>query len=129
MGVAHLGHRESHPCTRCPGRLAGAEMIPRVLRKLFSADAMGLILVVTALQVLTYGISSSLQNTDTRYFFWICLVAALISFGLSRTKLNGIPAAAGMAALGILGGGILGARLASPLLDLGEARLSVAPHI
>ena len=88
---------------------------------------MGLILVIIALQTLTYGIASSLRNTDTRNLFWVCLVAALIGLGLSKRKLNGIQASAGIAALGLLGIWILGAGLVSPLLDLGRATLPAIP--
>ena len=101
----------------------------RVLRRLLSADAMGLILVFAALQALIYGLSSSLRNTDTKQFFWVCLLAAIIAFGLSRRNLNGNASAVGLTALGIIGVWILGARLASPLLDFGNAILSVMPQI
>lgn len=104
-------------------------MTARFIRRLFTADAMGLILLALALQVLTHGIASSLRNTDSRYFFWVCLAAALIGFGLSRTKINGVAASAWVAVLGIAGVWILGARLASPLLDLGIAILSLIPRI
>jgi transglutaminase-like putative cysteine protease len=129
MGVAYLSHRESHPRARGTRRLAGPEMIVRVGRRIFSADAIGAVLVVIALQTLTYGIASSLRNTDTRSLFWVCLVAALISFGLSKRKLSGIQASAGMVALGLLGIWILGASLTSPLLDLGNAILPTIPRI
>lgn len=99
-------------------------MIVRLLRRLFSAEAMGLLLVFIALQALTSGISSSLRNTDSRYFFWICLLGALIAFGLSRRNMNGIQASLGMIALGVAGVWILAARLLLPLLDLGNAVLA-----
>src|SRR5215208_304488 len=104
MGMAHLRHGEG-TCRPCgAGRLARtAIMLARLLRRLVSADAIGLILVVSALQAFAYGISSSLRNTDTRYFFWVCLLAVLLTFALSKLKLNGIQAAAGMAAIGVLG--------------------------
>ena len=104
-------------------------MIPRLLRRTFSADAMGLILIITALRILTYGIAASLRNTDSKYFFWFCLPAALISLGWCNGKRNGFQASAGMVALGILGVWILGARLAIPLLDLGNAFLVLLPQI
>jgi transglutaminase-like putative cysteine protease len=104
-------------------------IMARVLRRLFSADAMGLMLVFVALQALIYGLSSSLRNTDTRQFLWICLLAALIASGLSKRNWSGIAGSAGMTALGILTVWILGARLASPLLDFGNAALSVLPQI
>jgi transglutaminase-like putative cysteine protease len=90
---------------------------------------MGLILILAALQTLSYGISSSLRNTETGYLFWVCLIAALIGFGLNKTRLDGIQASAGMAALGGLAVWILGARLTAPLLDLGSAILAVIPQV
>ncbi|HLO15973.1 MAG TPA: transglutaminase-like domain-containing protein [Anaerolineales bacterium] len=108
-------------------------MIGRFLRKLVSAEVIGGILILVALQSLTYGISFSLLGTDTRqqwgYFFWVCVLAALIAFGLSKRKLNGIQASVGMIVLGTLGVWILGARLTSPLLNLGNAILSLTPQI
>jgi transglutaminase-like putative cysteine protease len=101
----------------------------RFLRKLVSADAMGWLLILVALQALTYGLSSSLRNTDTRFFFWICLVAALIALGLSKLKLNGIQASVGMIALGVLGIWTIAARLVYPLLDLGKAILLLTPQL
>ena len=104
-------------------------MILRVGRRIFNADAIGAVLAVIALQTLTYGIASSLRDTDTRSLFWVCLVAALISFGLSKRKLSGIQASAGIVALGLLGIWILGASLTPPLLDLGKAILPTIPRI
>ena len=47
-------------------------ILSKALSRLFSADSMGLILLLTALQAFTYGISSSLRSADERqgmYFF------------------------------------------------------------
>jgi transglutaminase-like putative cysteine protease len=104
-------------------------MIARFLHRLISADVIGLLLVVAGLQALTYGIASSLKNTDTEYFFGVCLLAVLIALGLSKLKLSGIQASAAMVALGIIGVWILAARLTVPLLDLGSAILSLTPQI
>ncbi|HKI54744.1 MAG TPA: transglutaminase-like domain-containing protein [Anaerolineales bacterium] len=104
-------------------------MIPRLFRKLMTADAMGITLFILSLQALTYGVSASLRNTDTSYFFWICLASALISFRLGKSQWNGIQASAGIAALGILFVWILGARLTQPLLNLGDATVSAIPKI
>ncbi len=111
-------------------------MIGRLLGKAFSrmlsADVMGLILLLAALQAFTYGVSSSLRGTDARqsiYFFWVCLIAVLIALGLSKLKLNGIQVSVGMASIGVAGVWILGARLASPLLELGNAILVVIPQL
>src|SRR5688500_13193089 len=100
MGMAHLRHRQSVRCARRARRLARARMIMvRILRRILSAEFIGLILILTALQALTSGISSSLRNTDSTYFFWICLLSALIAFGLSKLNWNGIQGALGMIAL------------------------------
>src|SRR5687767_5442879 len=104
-------------------------MIARIGRRIVSAEAMGLILVMIALQTLTYGIASSLRNTDTRNLFWVCLVAAAVGLGINKSKLNGIQASAGIVALGLLGIWILGASLVSPLIDLGRAILPAIPRV
>ncbi|HLO32714.1 MAG TPA: transglutaminase-like domain-containing protein [Anaerolineales bacterium] len=104
-------------------------MIGRLVDKLMSADFIGLVLLLTALQTLTSGIASSLRNTDTKYFFWVCCIAMLIALGLSKLKVNGIQASAGMIAIGLLGLWILGARLSNPLFDLGKAIAAVLPQI
>ena len=101
----------------------------RFLRRLASADVMGLLLVLTAVQAFTYGVSSSLRNTDTRYFFWICAVAVLIALELSRLNLNGIQTSVSMIVLGILGIWIIAAQLAVPLLGLGRAVLHLLPQL
>ena len=103
-------------------------MIVRLLRRIASAEALGLLLVVVALQALTYGVSESLRNTDTTYFFWVCLLAALIAMGLSKRTKSGVVAAIWIIVLGVLGVWILGARLASPLLDLGNAIVRLIPQ-
>ena len=101
----------------------------RVVNRIFSAEVMGLLLVSVALQALTSGIASSLRNTDTKYFFWVCLPGSLIAFALSKRSGNGILASVGMVVLGVLGIWVLGARLASPLLDLGDAILTTLAQI
>jgi hypothetical protein len=94
-----------------------------------TADAMGIVLIILSLQALTYGISASLRDAETSHFFWICLVAAAISFSLVKSRWNGIQASALIAALGILFVWILGSRLTQPLLNLGDAILSTIPQI
>jgi len=96
-----------------------------LLAKMLTAEVMGLTLVVVALQALSYGVSSSLRDTDTQYFFWISLLAALISFGGSKSKLKLYQASLLIGAVGVVGIWILGARLTTPLLDLGNAILKV----
>src|SRR5512141_2125335 len=104
-------------------------MMTRLFRKIFTADAIGLILVVLALNIMVYGISASLRATDTKYFYYVCLTAALISLGLSRFKWNDIQAWAWLVALGVSGVWIIGASLTVPLVHLGRVILSIVPQI
>ena len=109
-------------------------MIARLFRKLLSAEALGLILVFLALQIFSYGIASSLRgtelrSTDTQYLFRVCLIAAVMGYGLNKRKRNGFTAAAGMAALGFIGVWILGARLMLPLVDLIASIANLVPQI
>src|SRR6185503_14191639 len=104
------------------------ELIIRLGRKLFTADVMGLVLILTALQIFTMGITASLPNTDTKYFFAACLVAVLFSFGLAKRNLDQYLAAAGMAALGAVGVWIIGARLTVPLINLIRLVLATIPQ-
>lgn len=104
-------------------------MMARLLRKLLSADVLGLLLLLVALQALTYGISASLRNTDTTYFFPVCLLAVLITLALSRRGADGPLTAVGMITIGALGVWILGARLTTPLLELGREVLALIPQI
>jgi len=104
-------------------------MIVRIVRRLFSADAMGLILVTLALQIFTYGVGSSLRGTDTNNFFYVCLVAALIGLGVGKTRSKAVPASAGIVALGVAGVWILGARLANPLIVLIQSITALFPQI
>jgi hypothetical protein len=104
-------------------------MIVRLTRKLMTADAMGIALFILSLQVLTYGVSASLRNTDTSYFFWVCLASSTLSFGMRKYRWNWIQASAGIAALGVLLIWVLGARLTQPLLVLGKEAFSLVPKI
>src|SRR5688572_13578027 len=105
------------------------ELIIRLTRKLFTADAMGLVLMLTALQIFTAGIAASLPNTVTKYFFAACLAAVLFSFGLAKRSSAPYPAAAGMAALGAAGVWIIGARLTVPLINLIRLVLATIPQL
>jgi hypothetical protein len=129
MGMAYFRNGQSGGCPHRAGRLARAAMIAGTFHKLLSADLLGLLLIVAALQDFTYGVSSSLKNTDTKYFFWVCLLAALIALGLNKIKFNGIQASAWIVTVGVLGVWILAARLSTPLLDLGNAILVLIPQI
>ncbi len=104
-------------------------MIIRLARRLFSAEAMGLILVTFVLQIFTYGVGSSLRGTDTNYFLYVCLTAALIGLGSGKFKSKPIPASVGIVALGVTGVWILGARLANPLLALLRSITVLVPQI
>jgi len=96
-----------------------------LVARIFTAEVMGLILVVVAIKTLTFGISSSLNDANPQYFFWISLIAALISFGVSKSRLKLYQASFWIVALGVISIWIVGARLTDPLLDLGKAILTV----
>ena len=104
-------------------------MILQLARKIFTANVMGLLLLILALQILTYGISSSLRDTDTKYLFQVCLTAALIGLGLSQSKLNGIQASVLIAALVLIGTWIMGAGLVSPSINLLKVIAPVVPQL
>src|SRR5690242_509975 len=130
MGMAYLSHRQSPRGPLRAGRLARLAMtLVRFLRRHFSADVMALILILIAVQALTSGISSSLRDTDTRYFFWVCFVAVMLALGLHQLKLNGIQASVVMILIGALGIWLIAARLILPLFDLGNTLLSLTPQI
>ena len=101
----------------------------RFLRRLASAEVMGLILILIALQAFTYGISSSLRKTNTSSFFWIAILAMLLAWGLNKLPLNGIQTSVCMTMLGILGIWIIAAQLALPLFGVGQAIVHLLPHI
>ena len=104
-------------------------MILRLLKRLFSAEVLGLLLVIVAFQALTYGISSSLRGTETNYLFWVCLVSGWISWGLSKAKWNGTSVSAGIVGLGVITIWILAARLIIPLIELIHSGLALIPQI
>ena len=104
-------------------------MIARLVRRLLSAEMLGIILVLLALQIFTYGIASSLRGTDTRYLFWVCLVAACLGYLLNKRKWNGFTVSFLIVVLGVIGVWILGARLTSPLLELTKSTVGLIPQI
>lgn len=109
-----------------------SNILSKALSRLLTADVIGLVLLVAALQAFTYGVFSSLRNMNASqsvYFFWAGLIAILIALGLSKLQLNGIQAAAWIVAIGVAGTWILGARLTSPLLDLAKAIFVVTQQI
>jgi len=104
-------------------------ILVRFLRRLVSADVIAQFLVLMAIQAFTYCISSSLRNTDTRYFFWVCFVAMILALGLNQLISNGIRASIIMILIGALGIWLVAARLIIPLFDLGNAFVSLTPQI
>jgi transglutaminase-like putative cysteine protease len=104
-------------------------MIVRLFRKVLSADALGAIFVIAALQVFIYGVAQSLRNTDTGPFVVIGLVALGIGFSLGKVQWTGIRSSVLIAALGLILVWILGARLIGPLQILGQAVISKVPEI
>lgn len=105
-------------------------MTVRGLRRALTADALGLMLVFIALLAFTLGVSASLRDGEANQSLLpAALIAAVIGFSLARSRWNGIQASVGMAALGVLGVWVLGARLVQPLLEFGRAVLSLVPQI
>lgn len=97
---------------------------PRLIRNLFSADAVGLLLVLTALQLFITGLAASLRNINANYFVPISLAALLMGSGLAKRNWKPYQAAAGIAAAGLVGVWVIGARLAVPLIQLIRAAAS-----
>jgi hypothetical protein len=104
-------------------------MIPGLLRKLLSTDFLGPILVIAALQMLTYGISSSLPGTNISFLFAVCLLAASLGWVLSRSRLRGVYSSLLIAAAGLVGIWIVGARLLMPLVEWITAITALFPDI
>ena len=104
-------------------------MNPRLFKTLLSAETFGPILVVASLQMLTYGISSSLPGTDISYLFEVCILAAGIGWLLSRSKLSGFYASLLIAVFGLAGIWIVGTRLYLPLLDWIKSIGTLFPQI
>jgi len=103
-------------------------MITGFFRKMMTADAMGILLFITSLRIMTYGVTASLPNVDTKYFFWTCLVSAFISYWLGKGKWKKIQASAGIAVLGVLLTWILGANLGRPILTFGRQVIQQIIH-
>ena len=103
--------------------------IHRTAGKFLTADALGLMLVLVALLFFTQGIVSSLVRTETGHFFVACLVAALLGLGLAKRNWKSYQAAAAIAALGVAGVWLIGARLMIPLIDLLRSVLRILPQM
>jgi transglutaminase-like putative cysteine protease len=129
MGMARFRDRESDRGQDSCGKLAEAGMIARLLRKLLSVEVLGPVLVIASLQMLTYGVSSSLPGTDVRYLFAVCLLAAALGWVLSRSKLGVFSSLLLVAILGLVGIWIIGARLFLPLMDWFKAVIALAPQL
>src|SRR5262245_12122703 len=121
MGMARGGYRQSDSSQNSRNRLAEnriMRLLTRLIKTLFTAEIMGLSLVLLALHLFINGITSSLRNTDTKYFLLACLIALLIGLGLSKRNSKPIQASVGIVVLGAVGTWILGARLSYPLINL-----------
>jgi len=104
-------------------------MILRLLKKLLDPEVLSFILALLSLQMLAYGISSSLRGTETRYLFTICIIAAALGWTFSKSKLTGSYASLLIALLGIVGLWIVAARLLLPVLELIKSLGSLLPQI
>jgi transglutaminase-like putative cysteine protease len=103
-------------------------MIPRLARRLLSADVLGLLLFFLSLQMLTFGISSSLLRTETQSLFIICGIAAILGWVFSISKLKGIFASIIIVLIGLVSIWIMGARLTVPLLELIRSFDTIIPQ-
>ncbi|HXD10160.1 MAG TPA: transglutaminase domain-containing protein [Anaerolineales bacterium] len=99
----------------------------RFFKKLFTAEVIGLGLLLMALQTFTYGVSASLRNTDTQYFYYVGLLAVGLGWALGHRRSHPILASVGITLLGMAGVWIVGARLVSPLIDLFRSISAVIP--
>ena len=104
-------------------------MIPRLLRRLLSVEVLGPVLVIASLQMMAYGISSSLPGTNVSYLFAVCLFAAILGWSLSQSKINGFYSTLLIVVFGITGIWMIGARLFLPLLDWFKAVTALVPQI
>lgn len=104
-------------------------MSERLLKRILNAEAMGLILIFFAIQVLLYGMEAFLRGTQIRSLFWICLASALLGLWAGRGRLSGIQASAVLGAFGAVLVWILGAKLAVPLFELVQGFLKAGPQI
>ncbi len=100
-----------------------------LLQRILTANAMGLIIVLVALQTLSSGVATALRGTNKDVLFWICILAALLGLGLRRIKSNGLQAAAWIAAVGIISMWILGAGLTDPMFNLLKSVIAAGPQL
>src|SRR5215211_1696640 len=101
----------------------------RLLQRILSVNALGLIIVLIALQVLSSGVATSLRGTNKEILFGICILAAWIGLGFSRVKSNGWQASAWIVAIGVISMWILGAGLAYPLFNLLRSVIAAGPQL
>ncbi len=75
-------------------------MMERTIRKLLTAESLGLALVLVALLIMVYGITFSLRNPDPTYFIVASLSAAWLGLEVGKRNSKLIPATVGLVALG-----------------------------
>jgi len=104
-------------------------VINRLWSWLFTAQVIGILLALIAAQIFVNGVVSVLREPDAVQPVAAALVAALIGLRLGTKNSKPIQASAGMAALGVGGVWILGARLATPLSELIRQILFLIPQV
>ena len=104
-------------------------MILRLLKKLLEPEMLSFILALLSLQMLAYGISSSLRGTEPGYLFTTCIIAAALGWMFSKSKLTGVYASLLIVLIGLASLWIVGAHLALPLVDLFKSFGSMLPQI
>ena len=93
-------------------------MIETIFRRVFTAQVAGGFLLVGAAQTLVYGITSVLSDANSKVLAYASLIAVLIGLVLGTKKSKPFQTSAWIAAIGIVGVWILGARLTDALIDL-----------
>lgn len=103
-------------------------MSERVLKRIFNAEVIGLVLVYAALQVLLSGVEVFLRGIQSNNLFWACLFTALLGLWAGKSRLNGLQASAAMLTFGLIAIWVLGARLIYPLIDLVKSFAAIGPQ-
>lgn len=104
-------------------------MNEHTLRRVFRADVIGMCLVLIAIQVLLYGVGTVIRESESHTLFWICMMAAAISFfgAHSRWKVRQLSAA--LITLGIIAVWIAGAGITGPIVDLIRGLIAAGPQL
>ena len=104
-------------------------MKERALRWLLSAEAMGYLLVLSAVQVFIYGVTASLRSPDSPVFFWASLAALVLGLRLGNRPSKMWQAVMAVCAAGAAAVWLVGARMPGPLMLLGREVAALFPQV